>query len=104
MNTAAPAYPTHETQAARLLALLLTGRHINPLEAWQSLGIYKAARAIFDIRALGWPVKTEHTEVKNRFGEPCHVAEYSLPAETIAAAGEAGRQFVEQERNLLRRA
>ena len=99
-----PTFPAHGTQPARLLAFLMSGQHINPLEAWQKLGIYKSARPVFDLRALGWPVRTNHINVGNRFGEVCHVAEYSLPPEVIADAGDAGRQFVEQERNLLRRA
>jgi len=99
-----PTFPAHGTQPARALSFLLTGNRLNPLEAWQRLGIYRIARSVFDLRALGWPVQTEHIDVGNRFGEVCHVAEYHLPYEAIAAAGDAGRQFVEQERNLLRRA
>lgn len=95
-------YPTSGTQPARLLAFLLSGQHTNPLEAWQKLGIYKSARPVFDLRALGWPVRTEHIDVGNRFGEVCHVAEYSMPPEVIAAAGDAGHQFVEDEREVMR--
>lgn len=97
-----PTFPAHGTQPARALSFLLTGNRLNPLEAWQRLGIYKVARPVFDLRALGWPVQTEHINVGNRFGEVCHVAEYSLPPDAIAAAGDAGRQFVEDEREAMR--
>ena len=97
-----PTFPAHGTQPARALSFLLTGNRLNPLEAWQRLGIYRIARSVFDLRALGWPVQTEHIDVGNRFGEVCHVAEYSLPPDAIATAGDAGRQFVEDEREAMR--
>lgn len=74
----APTPPSPNTQAARLLDHLTTGKTINPLEAWVTLGIYRLADTVFQLRGLGYPIKTVLKPVQNRFGESCRVAEYHL--------------------------
>jgi hypothetical protein len=71
----------------------LQGRHINPLAGWKMLGIYRLSDTVFQLKKMGWPVDTGRLDVANRFNEPCHVAEYSLPDDAIQKAGEDGRQF-----------
>lgn len=66
------------TQKERLLNFLKTHRQINPLQAWQVLGIYRLSAVILDLRKEGWLISTIKTEVKNQFGEACHVATYVL--------------------------
>lgn len=66
------------TQKDRLLNFLKTHRQINPLQAWQVLGIYRLSAVILDLRKEGWLISTIKTEVKNQFGEACHVATYVL--------------------------
>ena len=73
-----PAMPTPGTQPARLLAELQKGGSIGPMTAWKQLGIYRAADAVLKLRRAGWNVVTRMTAVKNRYGETCHVASYSL--------------------------
>lgn len=92
-----PIYPGRGTQQARLLAVLLQGEKVHPLRAWRALGIYRLSDTVFNLRALGWPVKTGHLDVANRFNEPCHVAEYYLEQEAIAAAGHDGEEFAWRE-------
>lgn len=92
-----PCYPSRGTQQARLLAVLLQGEKVHPLRAWRALGIYRLSDTVFNLRALGWPVKTGHLDVANRFNEPCHVAEYYLEQEAIAAAGHDGEEFAWRE-------
>ena len=92
-NDPAVEYPGLYTQPARLLAAFLGGRKINPLDGWQSLGIYRLSDTVYQLRKLGWPVITDNLDVDNRFGEPCRVALYSLPDDSIEAAGEQGRKY-----------
>lgn len=69
------------TQNKRLLSHLQEGRTINPLEAWQKLGIYRLSARIFDLRDSGHNIKMERKEVHNQFDEVVNVAEYSLTEE-----------------------
>ena len=95
-------FPHHGTQPARLLAFLLLGRLIDPLMAWRTAGIYRLADTVFQLRGMGWQVATNRLDVKNRFGEQCHVAQYelrdSVPPELAAAA----QEFINQELEAIR--
>lgn len=97
-------YPRNKTQAARLLAAMLSGERINPLTGWLQLGIYRLADTAFQLRGLGWPVITKALEVSNRFSEKCRVAEYHLEPEDINAAGIDAQAFVHCERELRKEA
>lgn len=87
-------FPAQGTQPARLLAALLERQRIDPLQGWIRLGIYRLSDAVLQLRRLGWSVQTSRKDVRNRFGEECHVADYSMVESDIVAAGEAGRQFI----------
>ena len=65
------------TQKQRLLAYLKQ-QPINPLQAWQELGIYRLAAQVHILRDEGHDIKTELVEVKNRYNEVCKVAKYTL--------------------------
>lgn len=94
-----PQYPGINTQPARLLAALLTGRRIHPLDGWRSLGIYRLSDTVLQLRKLGWPVVTDRLDVTNRFHEACHVALYYLPDEAIQTAGLGGLEFIAKAEN-----
>lgn len=66
------------TQTERLVEYLEKNGNIDPLTAWQELGIYRLGARIFDAKALGHKIKSGTKKVKNRFGEDCRVALYSL--------------------------
>lgn len=66
------------TQKERLLNHLRMYKSINPLQAWQHLGIYRLAAAVLLLREDGINIRTTTSEVKNQFGEKCHVATYLL--------------------------
>jgi hypothetical protein len=66
------------TQKQRLLTYLEQGNKINPLKAWQELGIYRLASRICDLRKEGNEVKDEWLEVPNRYGEFVRVKQYYL--------------------------
>lgn len=91
------AFPSHSTQAARLLASLLRGAHVGPMKGLNALGIYRLADTVLQLRRLGWVVITKRVDVSNRFGEACHVADYHLPAEIIETAGSDGQKFAARE-------
>lgn len=68
------------TQEQRLLGWLYENKSINPLEAWQSLGVYRLAAVVHSLRKHGYDIKTERMAVKNQFGEACIVAKYVMEA------------------------
>ena len=65
------------SQKQRLLAYLKQ-HPINPLEAWQQLGIYRLAAVVHLLREDGHEIKTDLVEVKNKYNEVCKVAKYTL--------------------------
>jgi len=65
-------------QNERLLNYLKINKKINPLQAWESLGIYRLSARVCDLRKLGWNIKSKSKEVLNKFNETCYVAEYEL--------------------------
>lgn len=96
-NNFAPTYPSHGTQAARLLADLLQGQEVHPLRGWRVLGIYRLAAVKHALKKLGWPIEKMTLKVKNRFGEGCGVALYRLQREVIVKADKKGQCFAAKE-------
>lgn len=66
-----------DTQCSRLLKALKAGP-VDPLLAWRDLGIYRLAPRVLDLRRAGYEITRKTKTVRNQFGEPCRVAEYSL--------------------------
>jgi len=69
----------------RLLKYLKKNKSITSLEMLTKLGIYRASDAVYKLRynyydkEYGIPyIKTTMVTVKNRYGEKCRVASYSL--------------------------
>lgn len=60
-----------------LLAALRNGP-MTALEIWQQHGIARASARVFDLRREGYDVRSTEITVRNRNGEPCRVALYSL--------------------------
>jgi hypothetical protein len=96
-----PTYPTHDTHAARLLAVVLLGTNVEPLDGWRALGIYRLADAKYRLIQKDWPMESNRLHVSNQFGEQCRVANYALPQWAIEFAGERGRAFAEHEIRLM---
>lgn len=65
------------TQCDRLLSRLERGT-VDPMVALNELGIFRLAARIRDLRDDGKKIVKQTVEVTNQFGEPCHVASYSL--------------------------
>ena len=66
-----------DSQCARLLARLERGP-IDPMQAWDELGIYHLGARVFDLREQGHDIVRDLVKVPNRYGEACRVAQYRL--------------------------
>ena len=66
------------TAEDKVLNYLLKFNTITPKESWLDLGVYRLGAAIFRLRGQGYPISTTIVNVKNRFGESCHMARYTL--------------------------
>ncbi|WP_337052531.1 helix-turn-helix domain-containing protein [Pseudoxanthomonas sp. USHLN014] len=64
-------------QNQALLAALKAGP-MTADQALRQLGIARASARVFDLRAQGYDIRSRLITVKNRQGDICHVAEYSL--------------------------
>lgn len=64
-------------QTAILLDALKTGP-MTAAEIWRKLGIARASARVYDLRDSGFDVRSEMITVRNRHGERCRVARYSL--------------------------
>lgn len=56
----------------------LERKSITSLEAFDKYGITRLSAVIFNLRDAGYDIGTEMIEVKNRYGDTCRVAEYTL--------------------------
>lgn len=66
------------TQEDRLINYLYEHKTITALEAIEDLGILRLASRISDLRKRGYQINSKIIKVKNRFGETCRIAEYSI--------------------------
>jgi hypothetical protein len=66
------------TQCARVLSHLEGGETLTALEALNKYGIMRLATRVFELKQLGYPIKTTFKSVINRYGEEVRVAVYSL--------------------------
>lgn len=90
-----PTFPKPSTVKARILAALLEGRTITGLICWQEFGSSSLAHHVFTLRGTGWGIDTDMRTVRTSDGREQDVAHYSMTPDTIEAAGDAGRAFVE---------
>lgn len=62
------------TQRSAILAHLLSGRAITPLEALHKYGCFRLSSVIFDLRAKGYVIRTERMKIR----EGTYIARYHL--------------------------
>lgn len=67
-----------KTQCEHILRDLKRGWKITQAKAYEKYGVLRLSGRIYDLREQGYPIKTETIAVKNRYGDTCYVAEYSL--------------------------
>lgn len=69
------------TQNERILAYMKDFGGITQFDALRDLGVMRLASRISDMRSHGIDIISETIEVKNRYGEKCHIKRYSLREE-----------------------
>lgn len=67
-----------QTHCSRILNYMRTHGSITTLEAFDELGVSRLSARIKDLRNSGHPIIGNMVEVKNRYGEKCHVKRYTL--------------------------
>ena len=66
-----------KTQEQRLYERLQRGA-VDPIIAWQDLGIYRLSARVYDLRQRGHDIQKSKKKIPNRFGEMIVVHEYYL--------------------------
>lgn len=57
----------------------LKGKHdLTPLDAYSRWGIQRLGARIYDLKDQGHEIQSTMIEVRNRFGDKCRVAQYTL--------------------------
>lgn len=67
-----------QSQNERLKEYLQVNKTINPMQAWQELGIYRLSGRVLDLRKRGMSIITDKCKVWNKYGEDCTVALYRI--------------------------
>lgn len=65
-------------QASKVIVYMQENGSITQLEALRELGCLRLASRISELKKQGYKINRRMIKVKNRSGEPCYVAEYSL--------------------------
>lgn len=66
------------SQATDVIEFIRDNGSITTMDAF-GLGITRLASRVHELRRFGVPVEKEMVTVKNRKGEPCRVAKYTIP-------------------------
>ncbi len=69
------------TQADRIIQYMQDFGSITQMQALQDLGCLRLASRISELRKNGYAINRRMIKEKNRYGESCSVAEYSLAVE-----------------------
>ena len=93
-TTPAFCYPSPSSVKGRVLSDLLSGYRLTHYDVLEMHGSFRASHHVLVLRRAGWPITTEEICVPTRDGRTARIALYSLPKETIEAAGEPGQDFI----------
>ena len=66
------------TQCERVLDHLQAFGSLTAMEALSELGVFRLASRISELKKDGYDISKKMVSVTNRFGEECHVAEYTI--------------------------
>lgn len=66
------------TQEERLLDYLSINPTITSINALNELGIFRLASRVSNLKKQGHNITSRMIPVTNRYGEKCHVSEYTL--------------------------
>lgn len=67
------------SQVTDVIKFIRDNGSITTKQAMESLGVFRLASRISEMKAVGIPVEREMVTVYNRKGEACRVARYSIP-------------------------
>lgn len=79
------------TQTERVKTYLQSGKSLDPLTAWQELGVYRLSSAIHLLRRDGLNILNQGKKVTNRFGEEITVANYVLANDNEVESNDSGK-------------
>ena len=68
------------TQEERVINYLSDNSSINSIQALNELGIFRLASRVSNLKKQGHNITSRMVPVSNRYGEKCHVSEYTLAA------------------------
>lgn len=98
-------YPSPETVKGRVLGAFLRGERLTHKDCWLRFGSSRLSHHVYELRRAGWLVLMDEINVTTSDGgRTATIGIYSLPADAIASAGEAGQDYaaecqrVERER------
>lgn len=66
------------TQEERVINYLSDNPSINSIQALNELGIFRLASRVSNLKKQGHNITSRMIPVTNRYGEKCHVSEYTL--------------------------
>lgn len=66
------------TQEERVINYLSDNSSINSIQALNELGIFRLASRVSNLKKQGHNITSRMIPVTNRYGEKCHVSEYTL--------------------------
>lgn len=76
------------SQSKKILAWLVSGKTLTQAQALKMFGCARLAARIRDLIEAGHPIHSELITVKNRGGETCRVAEYSMIKPSVVLPGQ----------------
>jgi hypothetical protein len=92
-------YPSCESVRGRILGALLRGDSLTQQDALRRFSNFRLAADVEALRKRGWVIDTGMIDVTTRdAGRKSEVGRYTMPTDTIAAAGEFGSQYAESAR------
>lgn len=69
---------SNPTQNQRILDYIAKHGSITQLEALTECSVMRLASRVSDLRRKGYPITSKMVKVENRYGETCHVKQYSF--------------------------
>ena len=66
------------SQCEKIIRYMKDFGSITTMQAFQDLGITRLSGRIYDLKALGYQIRTETVAGRNRYGEKVHYFKYSL--------------------------
>jgi hypothetical protein len=69
---------SNPTQNQRILDYIAKNGSITQLEALTECSVMRLASRVSDLRRNGYPITSKMVKVENRYGETCHIKQYSF--------------------------